>query len=62
MAFRDRQNLKAVAQQRLDAAAFDPRKLMLVYVGVSSAVMLLVTAMEAAEKVKEAEENGNDNA
>lgn len=45
MAFRDRQNLKAVAQQRLDAAAFDPRKLMLVYVGVSSAVMLLVTAM-----------------
>lgn len=45
MAFRDRQNLKAAAQQRLDAAAFDPRKLMLVYVGVSSAVMLLVTAM-----------------
>lgn len=45
MVFRDRQNLKAAAGQRLETAAFDPRKLMLVYVGVSSAVMLLVTAM-----------------
>lgn len=45
MGFRDRQGLNDMARQRLKTAAFDPRKLMLVYVGVSSAVMLLVTGL-----------------
>lgn len=45
MVFRDRQGLKETAQQRLDGASFDPQKLMLVYVGVSSLVMLLVTGL-----------------
>lgn len=45
MAFRDRQGLKEAARQRLVSAAFDPRKLILVYVGVSSAAMLLVTGL-----------------
>lgn len=45
MAFRDRQTLKETARQRLAGAAFDPQKLMLVYVGASSLVMLLVTGL-----------------
>lgn len=45
MAFRDRQTLKETARQRLAGAAFDPQKLMLVYVGVSSLAMLLVTGL-----------------
>ena len=45
MAFRDRQGLKEQARQRLDSAAFDPKKLVLVYVGASSLAMLLVTAL-----------------
>lgn len=45
MGFRNRQGLKAMARQRLEAAAFDPRKLMLVYVGASSLVMLLVMGL-----------------
>lgn len=45
MAFRDRRGLKETAQQRLETAAFDPRKLMLVYAGVSAGLMLLVTGL-----------------
>lgn len=45
MAFRDRQTLKETARQRLAGAAYDPQKLMLVYVGASSLVMLLVTGL-----------------
>jgi len=45
MAFHDRQGLKETAWQRLGSAATDPRKLMLVYVGVSSVAMLLVTGL-----------------
>lgn len=45
MAFRDRRGLKETAQQRLETAAFDPQKLMLVYAGVSAGLMLLVTGL-----------------
>lgn len=45
MGFRDRQGLKHIARQRLEEAAFDPRKLMLVYIGISSLVMLFVTGL-----------------
>lgn len=45
MAFHDGQSLKETARQRLESAATDPRKLMLVYVGVSSVAMLLVTGL-----------------
>lgn len=45
MAFRDRRGLKETAQQWLETAAFDPRKLMLVYAGVSAGLMLLVTGL-----------------
>ena len=45
MAFRDRHGLKETARQRLETAAFDPRKLMLVYAGVSAGLMLLVTGL-----------------
>ena len=43
MAFRDRQGLREAARQRLETAAYDPRKLILVYAGVSALAMLLVT-------------------
>ena len=45
MAFRDRQGLKETARQRLESASFDPKKLVLVYVGASSLAMLLVTGL-----------------
>lgn len=45
MAFRDRQGLKETARQRLLTAAYDPQKLILVFVGASAAVMLLVTGL-----------------
>lgn len=45
MAFRDREGLKETARQRLECAAYDPQKLILVYAGVSIAVMLLVTGL-----------------
>ena len=45
MAFRDRQGLRDTARQRLGTAAFDPRKLVLVYGGVSVLTMLLVTGL-----------------
>ena len=45
MGFRDRRALRETAEQRLQGAAFDPQKLMLVYIGVSSLVMLLVTGL-----------------
>lgn len=45
MAFRDRTGLKETARQRLETAAYDPKKLMLVYVGVSSLAMLLVVGL-----------------
>lgn len=45
MVFRDRQGLKETAAQRLSSAAYDPQKLVLVYAGVSSLVMLLVTGL-----------------
>ena len=45
MVFRDRQGLKAAALQRLEASAYDPRKLMLIYVGGSSLLMLAATVL-----------------
>ena len=45
MAFHDRQGLREKARLRLETAACDPRKLVLVYGGVSALVMLLVTAL-----------------
>lgn len=45
MAFRDRQGLRETARQGLDTAAFDPRKLVLVYGGASALIMLLVTGL-----------------
>ena len=45
MVFRDRQGLRETARQRLETAAFDPRKLALVYGGVSALIMLVVTGM-----------------
>jgi uncharacterized membrane protein len=45
VAFRDRQGLREVARQRLETAAFDPQKLVLVYGGLSALVMLLVTGL-----------------
>ena len=45
MAFRDREGLKEAARQRLEFAAYDPQKLILVYAGVSIATMLLVTGL-----------------
>lgn len=45
MAFRDREGLKEAARQRLETAAFDPKKLMLVYVGVSALAMLIATGL-----------------
>lgn len=43
MGFRDRNGLKDRANRRLEEASFDPKKLMLVYIGASSLLMLLVT-------------------
>ena len=45
MAFRNREGLKEAARQRLECAAYDPRKLMLVYTGVTTVVMVLVTVL-----------------
>lgn len=45
MAFRDRDGLKETARQRLETAAFDPKKLMLVFAGVSAGLMLVVTGL-----------------
>lgn len=45
MAFRDRQGLRENARQRLETAAYDPQKLVLIYGGVSAAAMLLVTGL-----------------
>ena len=43
--FRDRQGLKTAARQWLDVSVYDPRKLMLIYVGASSLLMLAVTVL-----------------
>lgn len=45
MVFRDRLSLKETARQRLETSAVDPKKLMLIYVGVSALAMLLVTGL-----------------
>lgn len=45
MALRDRNGLRETARQRLETAALDPRKLVLVYAGVSAGIMLLVTGL-----------------
>lgn len=44
MNFRDRSGLITRADEALSRASFDPRKLVLVYAGVTATVMLLVTA------------------
>ena len=43
MDFRDRRGLKDVAGNAIANASYDPKKLVFVYVGVTAAVMLLVT-------------------
>lgn len=45
MVFRDRQGLKETARQKLETAAYDPRKLMWVFMGVSALAMFLVTGL-----------------